>query len=194
MTETETVLFGSSRHDELLQSGFRPVGESWGARLEVSPSVLLLCREIVVGAEASGFMYGELGRSDLGDVVHLESLVAGDYPSTPATVHEAPSLRELEALSDGGVRSFGIRHDGSLVAVTLVGSAAYRAETEFTSVHPEYRRRGLAKAVKASSILALALEGVELFGTGGAAVNEASVRMNEALGYRITERWVSLER
>ncbi|MGA1813119.1 GNAT family N-acetyltransferase [Frondihabitans sp. 4ASC-45] len=194
MTQTETVLFGSNRHDELLQSGFLPVGESWGARLEVSPSVLSLCREIVVGAEASAFMCGELGRSDLGDVVHVESLVAGDYPSTPSTVHEAPSLRELEAMCDGGVRSFGIRYEGSLVAVTLVGLAADRAETEFTSVHPEYRRQGLAKALKASSILTLALEGVELFGTGGSAVNEASVRMNAALGYRITERWVSLER
>ncbi|MBF4575167.1 GNAT family N-acetyltransferase [Frondihabitans sp. VKM Ac-2883] len=194
MTQTETVLFGSCRHDELVESGFLPVGESWGARLEVSPSVLSLCRQIVFGAEASGFECGELGRSDLRDVVHLESLVAGDYPSTPATVHEVPSLRELEALSDRGVRSFGLRHEGSLVAVTLVGLAADRAETEFTSVHPEYRRQGLSKAVKASSILALALEGVALFGTGGAAVNEASIRMNESLGYCITEPWVSLER
>jgi hypothetical protein len=194
MTQTETVLFGSSRHDELVESGFLPVGESWGARLEVSPLVLALCREIVVRAEASGFVCGELGRSDSEDVVYLESLVAGDYPSTPATVHEVPSLRELEAMSDRGVRSFGIRHEGSLVAVTLVGLASDRAETEFTSVHPEFRRQGLAKAAKASSILALVLEGVELFGTGGAAVNEASIRMNEALGYGITERWVSLER
>jgi hypothetical protein len=59
-------------------------------------------------------------------------------------------------------------------------------------VDAAHRRRGLAVAVKAASILALADDGVRVFGTGGAAVNAGSIRMNEHLGYVIEERWFSL--
>lgn len=66
-----------------------------------------------------------------------------------------------------------------------------RAETEFTSVSRAYRRQGLSSAVKGASLVALAAEGALVFGTGGAAVNAASIAMNESLGYVLTERWVS---
>lgn len=48
-------------------------------------------------------------------------------------------------------------------------------------------------AVKAASIMALADDGVRVFGKGGAQVNAGSVRMNENLGYAIEERWLSLK-
>ena len=78
------------------------------------------------------------------------------------------------------------------MAVSVISLTAARGETEFTSVHPAYRRRGLAVAVKAASITALAEDGVRIFGTGGAQVNTGSIRMNEHLGYAIEERWLSL--
>ena len=67
-----------------------------------------------------------------------------------------------------------------------------RGETEFTSVDPAHRRKGLAVAVKAASIIALAADDVRIFGTGGAEANSGSIRMNEHLGYSIEERWLSL--
>jgi hypothetical protein len=61
----------------------------------------------------------------------------------------------------------------------------------FTSVLAAYRRRGIGQAVKAQSILALYADGVRLFGTGGAALNDASLGANLALGYIVEERWRS---
>ncbi len=52
--------------------------------------------------------------------------------------------------------------------MTAVLGGSERVETEFTSVAVDHRRRGLATAVKAASVLALADEGHRLFGTGGA--------------------------
>jgi GNAT superfamily N-acetyltransferase len=91
-----------------------------------------------------------------------------------------------------GHRFFGASDAEQLVAVSVIGVTAARAETEFTSVHRSYRRRGLAVAVKAASILALADDGIRTFGTGGAQVNSGSIRMNERLGYAIEELWFSL--
>jgi glycerate kinase len=54
-----------------------------------------------------------------------------------------------------------------------------------------YRGRGIGQAVKAASVLALHADGVRVFGTGGAALNDASLGANLALGYVIEERWRS---
>jgi len=51
----------------------------------------------------------------------------------------------------------------------------------------------VATAVKAASVLALAADGVRVFGTGGAGSNAASLGMNQAVGYRVTERWLTLD-
>ena len=51
----------------------------------------------------------------------------------------------------------------------------------------------MATAVKAASVLALAADGVRVFGTGGAGSNAASLGMNLAVGYRVTERWLTLD-
>jgi GNAT superfamily N-acetyltransferase len=85
-------------------------------------------------------------------------------------------------------------YGAQLVAATVIGQKADRGETQFTSVLSAYRGRGIGKAVKAASILALAEDGLRLFSTGGAGVNEASLGANRALGYTIEERWRSYER
>jgi GNAT superfamily N-acetyltransferase len=76
----------------------------------------------------------------------------------------------------------------------VIGRTVRHGETEFTSVLSDYRGRGIGQAVKAASILALASEGVTTFGTGGAGLNEASLRANRALGYVVEERWRSYQR
>lgn len=193
MNVTETVRAGSERHGELVAAGYRVVGESWGARLELTTEVIDRCAACIAHVESLGFVVFEIDASLMPQIVELEQRVVGDYPVTPATAHDAPSERDLEGLRAAGVRFFGASHGGSLMAVSAMGAADGRAETEFTSVHPRYRRHGLAVAVKAASILAFAADGWQVFGTGGAALNEGSLRMNKALGYDIIERWVSLE-
>jgi RimJ/RimL family protein N-acetyltransferase len=54
-----------------------------------------------------------------------------------------------------------------------------------------FRGRGVGQAVKAASILTLLDAGITSFSTGGAAANARSIAANEALGYRLTERWRS---
>ena len=98
----------------------------------------------------------------------------------------------MEALWEEGFRFFGAFLNGELAAVTVISSGENDyAETEFTSVAREHRRKGLGAGVKAASILALAAVGVRVFGTGGAQVNEASLAMNRAVGYVVEERWLS---
>ena len=98
----------------------------------------------------------------------------------------------MEALWERGFRFFGAFLNDELAAVTVIRAAenAY-AETEFTSVAPDHRQHGLGAGVKAASILALAADGVRVFGTGGTQVNEASLAMNRAVGYVVEERWLS---
>ena len=119
----------------------------------------------------------------------------GDYPGGPATAPEVHDTAALTALRNGGTRFFAAFDGrGQVVAVTAIRRDGEHAETDFTSVARAHRRRGLAEAVKAASVLALAAEGASVFVTGGAEENAASLAMNARLGYEVTERWLTLER
>ncbi len=65
---------------------------------------------------------------------------------------------------------------------------------EFTVTDRAARGRGLATALKAYAILTLWRDGVRHFGTGGAEVNEASLRANLRLGYEIEPLWLTYGR
>lgn len=180
---------------ELEAAGWTLAGESWGARLTVAaPPRLLEARAAVEAARAAGFEVRELREVEADAVNELEAATQADYPYTPATAREHLDLDAARTLFAGDGRVFGAFDDGLLVAVTAIERRGGHAETDFTSVRSTHRRRGLAVAVKALSIVTLADEGVRTFGTGGAQANAGSIRMNEALGYEIHERWVSLRR
>jgi len=183
------------RVPELVQSGYVVVGESWGARLRLGdPLDLSVLNAAVDAATHRGFLIQELDAGWAAQVTALEALNYRDYPSTPATAVPHRDESDVLELWASGCRLFGAVDDGQLVALSVITATAARGETEFTSVHPSYRRRRLAVAVKAASIRALAQDGARLFGTGGAQVNVGSIRMNERLGYVIEERWLSLAR
>jgi len=183
------------RVPELVHSGYVVVGESWGARLRLGdPLELSALNAAVTAATQQGFLVRELDVGWAAQVTTLEALNYRDYPSTPATAVPHRDESDVLELWASGCRLFGAVDDGQLVALSVITVTAARAETEFTSVHPSYRRRGLAVAVKAASIRALAHGGARLFGTGGAQVNSGSIRMNEHLGYVIEERWLSFAR
>lgn len=186
---TDVVLRSDDpRCAELEAAGWRVVATSWGARLQVSPALLPRLASLVDRAVGSGAVVRELGAPDATAVLGLDAATAPGYPGGVATSHEPLDEAGARALFARG-RVFGVEYAGALVAVTVTQDVGDRVETEFTAVHPDHRGRGLATAVKAASVLAHAADGASLFGTGGAAVNAASLAMNRAVGYEITETW-----
>jgi GNAT superfamily N-acetyltransferase len=180
---------------DLEAAGYRLVGESWGARLRLpTPQGLALQQAAVARVQALGFTVLELGPAAAEALHRLEAANHPDYPFTPATAHHLRDPGATRALWADGKRIFGALDKRLLVAATVIGRTDRHGETEFTSVLGDYRGRGIGQAVKAASILALASEGVVTFGTGGAGLNEASLRANRALGYVLEERWRSYQR
>lgn len=178
--------------DDLEARGFTVVGQSWGARLEMAdPPNLSICREAISRVQAAGIRISELRATSSADLYELEKANNADYPFTPATSHDLLDAAAIRALWDKGFRVFGAYDRGQLVGATLIAHGENHAETEFTSVLASHRGRGIGAAVKAASIIACADAGARVFGTGGAAANEASLGVNQALGYQITERWYS---
>ncbi|MCI4656684.1 GNAT family N-acetyltransferase [Cryobacterium zhongshanensis] len=191
--DIQVLEFNDPRVQQLMQAGYFVVGESWGARLRLSdPPDLSACTAAIVAARQRAFIVQELDARWAPQVTALETLNHADYPNTPATAVPDRDESDVRELWKSGHRFFGAIKAGQLVAVSVIGVTLARAETEFTSVDPSCRRLGLAVAVKAASINALAADGIRTFGTGGAQSNAGSIRMNEHLGYVIEERWLSL--
>jgi hypothetical protein len=191
--DIQVVQFNDPRLQHLTEAGYVVVGESWGARLRLSdPPDLAVLSAAVVAATEKGFLIEEIDAGWAPQVTALEALNHSDYPYTPATAVPHRDESDVLRLWRSGYRLFGAINGEGLVAVSVISLTTARAETEFTSVHRFYRRRGLAVAVKAASIMALADDGIRIFGTGGAQTNAGSIRMNEHLGYAIEERWLSL--
>ncbi|MEV6411998.1 GNAT family N-acetyltransferase [Kribbella sp. NPDC051718] len=184
----EVVRDDDPRCAELEAAGYRVVGESWAARLrDPDPAIL---QQVVL--RAADVTVRELDRSYASAWHELESANEKDYPYTPATHRVVQPVDELAELWSTG-RVFGAFDGERLVGATYISLQCDppRGETGFTSVLDGYRGRGIGQAVKAASILALWADGVRVFGTGGAALNEASLGANLALGYVIEERWRS---
>jgi GNAT superfamily N-acetyltransferase len=175
-------------------AGYRVVGESWAARLRLSdPPDLSVLQAAIRRGEAAGVVLQELGAEFSDALFSLESENNRDYPFTPATAREIGGIEGIRALWANRLRVFGALDGDLLVAATVIDPKSDRGETGFTSVLRAYRGMGVGQAVKAASILALVEDGVRVFGTGGAAVNESSLGANRALGYIIEERWRSYE-
>ena len=202
VTDRRTVSVRSTdpRREELERLGWVVVGESWGARLRLDAPGTPGREEsegrlgdAVAAAARRGYRVDEAGTRDAAAIAALDRLNAADYPSTPSTAHAAPTVDDVGNLFVDGVRFYGVWDGDELVAVSGIRRLPDRAETEFTSVRADHRGRGLAYAVKAAGILALAAEGVTVFGTGGAAANAGSLAMNRGLGYVVEEHWYDYE-
>ncbi|MGY4642560.1 acetyltransferase [Cellulomonas sp. URHB0016] len=181
----------------LLAAGWTVESESWGARLHLTDDDhLARLAARVEQVRAQGWRVVRLGPDQAEAIVALDALCAVDYPWTPATAHDVPGVAELESsLALGGWWAFGAFGPlGDLDAVTVLYPADARVDTEFTVTRRAVRGRGLATAVKAAAVVELAAQGHRVFGTGGAAVNTASLRANTALGYVLEPRWLSLRR
>ncbi|MFI6827024.1 hypothetical protein ACIBG5_07980 [Kribbella sp. NPDC050241] len=186
MGDHEIVQEGDPRCAELEAAGYRVVAESWAVRLHDPDRELL--ESAVRRATAGGLSIRELG-PESAELLHaLEKSNESDYPYTPATHRVVGDLATVRALWPEH-RVFGAFDGSRLVGATAIRSHEGFGDTRFTSVLSTHRRRGVAQAVKAASILAFLDVGITRFSTGGAAANVGSLRANESLGYTLTERW-----
>jgi RimJ/RimL family protein N-acetyltransferase len=171
---------------ELEAAGYRVVAESWAVRLSDPDRELL--ESAVRRATAGGLTIRELGPESAEMLYQLEKANEADYPYTPATHRVVGELADVRALWPAN-RVFGAFDGNRLVGGTVIRQRDGFGDTAFTSVLATHRRRGVAQAVKAASILAFLDVGITRFSTGGAAANQASLRASQSLGYHLTEQW-----
>lgn len=171
---------------ELEAAGYRVVAESWAVRLHDPDRELL--DSAVRRAVAGGLVIRELGPESAKALHALETTNLPDYPDTPASHRTIGDLTKIQALWPT-YRVFGAFDGSRLVGATVIREHEGHGDTAFTSVLSSHRRRGVAQAVKAASILAFLDIGITRFSTGGAATNQASLQANQSLGYTLTERW-----
>jgi len=192
VTEPVVLRSDDARIGVLLADGWTVKARSWGARLDAERVDEAHLRGCVAGI-ASGLRIRELGPDDRDRILELDAATIDDYPGGPATRH-APFTLETTLVGSPGRRAFGASAaDGRLVALTVVDVdvPGARAETDVTVVAPDHRSRGLGRAVKAASVLALLDTGIRTFRTGGSRDNAAIIAAGTALGYRIDEEWLT---
>ncbi|EEH65646.1 hypothetical protein HMPREF0058_1616 [Actinomyces urogenitalis DSM 15434] len=181
-------------HAVLLAQGWTVTHRSWGARLvlagdaDLGPMV-----EAAAAAQAAGYELRRLVGTDMIALRSLDEQVAPDFPDTPASHHDPVPTDLGTRLDDGSSLGFvAVDTEGEMVAYTWMGRLPDRWEVDRTGVAAAHRRRGLARAVKAASILATYALGARCWGTGGAGVNTASLTMNRSLGFVLEPQWHTL--
>jgi GNAT superfamily N-acetyltransferase len=171
-------------------AGFKLTWQSWAAHLHLDgPVADSVYREIPA---ETAHPVREVAPTDHEAAFRLYDATYADFPRTPATTPAEHSAESFHALLEHS-RAFAVIDNATCLALTVMTVDGDVAETEFTVVAAAHRRTGLAKLVKATAIRALATEGVRTFGTGGAAANEGSLRMNLSLGYVLDPKWRTYE-
>lgn len=146
------------------------------------------------------FSFADTGKTDAArhKLYELNRRLA---PYLPGNGDEFPSFEEYEKEI---IEADWFRADGQLIAADddhwmgLVGLGFYdegkRLHNEFTAVDPSYRRRGVAQALKAWSVILARTLGANEIRTGNDASNEAIIGVNRQLGYRFEPGVVKLQR
>lgn len=185
------------------RAGYALASRSWGARLDVDDDDLPVLHRRAQAALGRGLRLHRLDRADAGPAHRLLRSCRADFPATPATPPPDHDLDDVVAaltgpgrVGYGATASAAAGGGGRLVAVTLleVDEDGRSADTDLTAVAADQRGRGVATALKAFAVVDLASRGVRTFRTGGAEVNEASLRANRRLGYRVEPLWLTWSR
>lgn len=177
---------------ELEALGYTLIGESWGARLTVDGDRERFSAAIVK-ANSIGIDVREIGIELAEEVLQLETTNNPDYPRTPANMRLLPTIKIIRELWATHNRIFGALSGGVLVGVLATSPRGTLVELDFASILPDHRGKGIGRALAAAAIVDWMGEGVHLFGTGGAAINEASLGTVTSLGFSIEERWRSYQ-
>ncbi|MGI8606281.1 MAG: GNAT family N-acetyltransferase [Gaiellaceae bacterium] len=117
--------------------------------------------------------------------VTVEADMPTDEPWTGASFDEWEAEMWRKPHLDGETSVVALV-DGRAVAASWLLVAGRFAEVEVTGTLPEFRRRGLARAVKLESMRLAADRGVERIVTGTDFENTGMLALNDALGFRRT--------
>lgn len=176
---------------DLEAAGWRCSALSWGASLDSTAIDLVRLAGIVLDAAQSGVTFREVRLRDIAKVLVLDANTAADYPGGVATSHTSLTRKTATpSPSRRGFAAFGSSE--TLLAVTYVDLAESCGSIDFTTVDRAYRRQGIATALKAAALLALAADGIACFRTGGSSDNLAIIRANATLGFHRDEEWLTL--
>lgn len=179
----------------LIADGFDVVGESWGAELRVPDDATArhLAAELRAYVDAvirTGLEIREVLPADAPAIAALDAASWSDVPSTPATVHAPTTEAEAREWAARGHRGFGAFDRGALVGL-CVGAGG---DNGYIVVAPSHRGRGVGRAVTAAWMLGAIQAGERSLTAGGAAENSRSLDLVRTVGFRVTERWLSLQR
>lgn len=182
------------RCEELEANGYVLIAESWGARLRIGVDAdLALYFGAVNSVLSDQVCIEELSADFADDLFGLELVNNPDYPYTPATSRVVPTIEDLRALWKLENRIFGATSSGVLIGALATSKRENLVELDFASILRDYRGKGIGKALVATAILEWVKQGIYLFGTGGASVNEASLGTVKSLGFLVEERWRSYQ-
>ena len=77
------------QRDDFESRGYTVVGQSWGARLELTdPPNLSIFHEAISRAQTAGVSISELPVTSSAELYELEKANHAEYPFTPATSHD----------------------------------------------------------------------------------------------------------
>lgn len=177
---------------EMELSGYKLVGRSWGAHLEIEDNFNFAnFNQRIEFANSQGYRIEMLGAGFADQMYNLEVLNNPHYPYTPATHQAMPTPNTIKALWAPNSWNFGAIWNSDLVGVCATSKKQGKVELDFGSVHPDHRGKGVGVGIAAYAIKNLAIMGENNFATGGAELNSASKATVEALGFRIDEIWHS---
>ena len=177
---------------ELESQGYVKVGESWGAHLLLSdPLDLSRYVQKISKIQSIGIQVQQLDSHSAEVVLALELETNDDYPFTPATRHELPTIETISTLWSENGWVYGALKNGVLIGVGATSLKGDEVSIDFGSVHKEHRGIGVGSAIAALGIITHVQLGSRRFSTGGAAVNEASKATVQSLGFVIDELWRS---
>lgn len=191
-TDTVVLRDDDERLPSLLGDGWTVTARSWAALLELAPGHAPRWAQ-ALACLPPAHTCRELRAADVPAALELDAATATDYPGGVATTHEL--LTVARATPTARRRGFGVLDGGAnLVAMTFVDVDGGKAEVDFTVVARHRRGQGLARAVKAASLLALTGDGVTVVRTGGSDENRRILAANVDLGFRVDEHWLTLTR
>jgi GNAT superfamily N-acetyltransferase len=178
----------------LTHRGFREVWRELESRLDVTafdPRTFAGAEERVARQDVTiTTLADEMSRDPgvLREVYDLSSASQDDPQLDPVT---PLPFEEFVAGEISGAKSlpeawFLARSGGRLVGVSTlerVGDSVKTVESGYTGVHPQYRRRGIALALKLRTIAYARTHGYRHIQTGSNAVNAPMLHLNAALGF-----------
>lgn len=176
--------------DRLRDAGYVVRWRSWGAALDLpdDPDWTRYDELTLPGVDVR-----ELRPEDVGAAYEMYARAAGDFPRTPATLHDRVDAAAFARLAREE-RVFAAFADGRCLGLTVSRVVGRTVDTHITATDPDWRGRGVAAATKAVMIRRLHGEGAPHFRTGGAEVNLPMLAVNTKLGYRLEPWWLTFSR